>query len=142
MNLTNFLKQTDAITAKYSKEQLVSFIHDIGRVLPEHSREGFLNRLKAAGGEREKEPAKVWEKEPEFDEMYKSVKNNLEIIDSQEVAISAIVNEEYDDWYDDSNEEYYYEDESGISDMLAEACGFVHICMDRERYQEGFEIGN
>ena len=50
MNLTNFLKQTDALTAKYSKEQLVAFIHDIGRVLPEHGREDFLDRLKAAGG--------------------------------------------------------------------------------------------
>lgn len=33
MNLINFLKQTDALTAQYSKEQLTAFIHDIGRVL-------------------------------------------------------------------------------------------------------------
>ena len=59
MNLTNFLKQTDALTAKYSKEQLVAFIHDIGRVLPEHGREDFLDRLKAAGGKSEREPAAV-----------------------------------------------------------------------------------
>ncbi len=52
------------------------------------------------------------------------------------------MNEEYDDWYDDSSEEFYYEDDSGISDMLAEACNFVHICMDMEKYKEGFEIGN
>ena len=26
--------------------------------------------------------------------------------------------------------------------MLAEACNFVHICMDIEKYKEGFEIGN
>ncbi len=50
MNLTNFLKQTDAITAQYSQEQLISFIHKIGRVLPEHCREDFLKRLKEAGG--------------------------------------------------------------------------------------------
>ena len=142
MNLTNFLKQTDALTAKYSKEQLVAFIHDIGRVLPEHGREDFLDRLKAAGGKSEREPAAVPENEPGFDERYQSVRDHLKIIDSQEVAISAIVNEEYDEWYDDGIEEYYYEDESGISDMMAEACDFVHTCMDRERYQEGFEIGN
>lgn len=52
------------------------------------------------------------------------------------------MNEEYDDWYDDSGEEFYYEDSSGISDMLEEACRFVHICMDMERYKEGFEVGN
>lgn len=52
------------------------------------------------------------------------------------------MNEEYDDWYDDSGEEFYYEDNSGISDMLEEACGFVHSCMEMERYEEGFEVGN
>lgn len=33
MNLTNFLKQTDALTAQYSTSQLASFIHEIGRQL-------------------------------------------------------------------------------------------------------------
>ena len=49
MNLTNFLKQVDEITARYATDQLISFIHDIGRVLPEECREDFLVRLKAAG---------------------------------------------------------------------------------------------
>ena len=49
MNLTNFLKQTDAIASQYSAEQLGSFIHEIGRVLPEQYREDFLDRLKSAG---------------------------------------------------------------------------------------------
>lgn len=142
MNLTNFLKQTDTITAQYSTEQLISFIHDIGRVIPEHCREDFLKRLKAIGGKTEKESAKDAENESGFNEMYKRVKNNLEKIDSQTVAINSILNEEYDDWYDDSDEEFYYQDDSGISDMLAGACNFVHICMDMERYKEGFEIGN
>lgn len=142
MNLTNFLKQIDAMTAQYSAEQLVSFIHDIGRVLPEHCREDFLKRLKAAGRKKEKESTRDTEKEPEFHGIYQRVKNNLKIIDSQEVMIDAILNEEYDDWYDDSGEEFYYEDESGISDMLAEACDFVHTCMNMEKYKEGFEIGN
>ena len=35
MNLTNFLKQTDTITAQCSREQLISLLHEIGRVLPE-----------------------------------------------------------------------------------------------------------
>lgn len=138
MNLTNFLKQTDAVTAQCSTEQLIAFIHEIGRVLPEGSREDFLKRLKAAGGEI---PNKDNAKKPDFNEMYELVRNNLKIIDSQEVTIEAILNEEYDDWYNDSSEEFYYEDNSGISDMLAEACDFVRTCMDVERYKEGFEIG-
>lgn len=142
MNLTNFLRQTDAITAQYSAEQLISFIHDIGRVLPEQNREDFLKRLKAAGGITETAPEKDAKNQPGFDEMYKLVREHLKTIDSQEVSIEGILNEEYDDWYDDSGEEYYYQDDSGISDMLADACEFVHTCMDMERYQEGYEIGS
>lgn len=141
MNLTNFLKQTDAAAAQYSAEQLAAFIHDIGRVLPEHYREDFLRRLKAIGEKAEKEPDTDAEDGPEFDGMYQQVRNNLKIIDSQEITITGILNEEYDEWYSDSGEEFYYEDSSGISDMLAEACDFVHVCMDTERYKEGFEIG-
>lgn len=142
MNLTNFLKQTDALVAQYSTEQLIAFIHEIGRVFPEHSREDFLERLRSVGNKEEKASKKNTEKDIDFDEMYRHVRENLKSIDSQEITITGILNEEYDDWYDDSGEEFYYEDNNGISDMLAEACDFVHICMDRERYKEGFEVGN
>lgn len=142
MNLTNFLRQTDAITAQYSTEQLISFIHDIGRILPEQNRDDFLKRLKAAGKITEAVSAKNTENQPGFDEMYKLVREHLKTIDSQEVSIEGILNEEYDDWYDDISDEFYYQDNSGISDMLAEACDFVHTCMDTERYQEGYEIGS
>ncbi len=141
MNLTNFLKQIDAVTAQYSSEQLISFIHDIGRVLPESRREDFLKRLRAAGDETKESPNRDVVKDSEFNEMYKHIKNNFKIIGSQEVTINGILNEEYDDWYNNDCEEFYYEDDSGISDMLAEACDFVHACMDAERYKEGFEIG-
>lgn len=138
MNLTNFLKQTDALTAQYSTDELIAFIHDIGRVCPEHRREDFLKMLKSAGGQAVKEADK---KEADFDEMYSHVRDNLKTIDSQEVTVTAVWNEEYDDWYGDSDEEFYYEDNSGISDMLEEACDFVHTCMDREKYKEGFAVG-
>ena len=138
MNLTNFLKQTDALTAQYSTEQLVAFIHDIGRVFPEHRREDFLEMLKSVGPKAGRESNKKEEKEIDFDVMYRHIRNNLKSIDSQEITITGILNEEYDDWYDDSGEEYYYEDNSGISDMLEEACSFVHICMDMERYKVDF----
>lgn len=141
MNLTNFLKQTDTLTAKCSTEQLIAFIHEIGRTFPERRREEFLERLRKAGGSTQALSEKNIVKDINFDEMYKHIRNNLKRIDSQEVMLTGIWNEEYDDWYDDGDEEFYYEDKDGISDMLAEACDFVHICMDTERYQEGFEIG-
>lgn len=142
MNLTNFLKQTDALTAQYSTEQLIAFIHDIGRVLPENRREEFLGMLKAVGNKAGKVPDRDEAGEIDFDEMYGRVRDNLRSIDSQEVTLTAILNEEYDDWYSDSGEEFYYEDNSGISDMLDEACSFVHTCIDRGRYKEGFKVGN
>lgn len=142
MNLMNFLKQTDALTAQYSTEQLIAFIHEIGRVIPEQRRENFLEILKSAGNKAGMEADKNEEKAADFAEMYSHIRDNLKIIDSLEIAVTRILNEEYDDWYDDSGEEFYYEDNSGISDMLQEACDFVHICMDMERYKEGFEVGN
>ena len=141
MNLTNFLKQTDALTSQYSAEQLIAFIHDIGRVCPEHRREDFLEMLKFAGNRTGKASYKNEDKHIGFDEIYRHIRDNLKCIDSQEITITGILNEEYDDWYDDSDEEFYYEDKSGISDMLEEACDFVHVCMDMERYKEGFTVG-
>lgn len=141
MNLTNFLKKTDALTSQYSTEQLVAFIHEIGRNCPEHHREGFLEMLQSAGGQAEKAANKNAKKDVDFDEMYSRIRDNLKSIDSQEIAITGVLNEEYDDWYDDIDEEFNYEDNSGISDMLKEACDFVHICMDMERYKEGFAVG-
>ena len=128
MNLTNFLKQTDAITVRYSAEQLTSFIHEIGRILPEYRREDFLERLKAIGGATENGSLKEAEAEVEFYEKYEIIKDNLIQIDSQEIMIESILNEEYDDWYNNICEEFYYVDKSGISDMLEEACHFVHTC--------------
>lgn len=141
MNLIDFLKQIDAITVQYSTAQLSSFIHDIGRILPEYYRKDFLRKLKEIGEETEKLPNQDGKKDLEFNEKYRLIRNNLKMIDSQEVTISGILNEEYDEWYSDSGEEFYYKDDNGISDMLAEACEFVHTCMDVEKYKEGFEIG-
>lgn len=142
MNLTNFLKQTDALTLQCSAEQLAAFIHDIARGCSEYQREDFLKMLKSAGGGADKAVNKKEDKKIDFDERYRRVRDNLKRIDSQELTITGRLNEEYDDWYSDSGEEFYYEDDCGISDMLEEACDFIHTCMDMERYQEGFEVGN
>lgn len=145
MNLTSFLKQTDAITAQYSTAQLIAFIHNIARTLPKYGREDFLKRLNAVGeetGRTEKTADKEKTNAFEFDEMYQLVRDHLKTIDSQEVSINGILNTEYDEWYDEEEPEVYYEDCDGISDMLAEACDFLHTCIDMKRYKEGFEIGD
>ena len=68
MNLTNFLKQTDALTAQYSTEQLIAFIHDIGRFFPEHRREDFLKMLESVGNNTKKASNKNEAKDIDFDE--------------------------------------------------------------------------
>ena len=97
--------------------------------------------LKFVGSKDGKAANKNAEKDTDFNKMYDHIRDNLKSIDSQEITITGILNEEYDDWYDDSGEEFYYEDNSGISDMLEEACDFVHVCMDMEKYKEGFVVG-
>ena len=78
MNLTHFLKQTDDLTAQYSTEQLIAFIHEIGRVFPEHRREDFLEMLKSAGNKTGKAPNQNEEKDIDFDEMYSRIRDYLE----------------------------------------------------------------
>ncbi len=141
MNLVSFLKQIDAITAQYSAAQLISFIHDSGRLLPESGRDDFLKRLKAAGENTDKLSEKDNKRDSGLKNVYQRICGNLNKIDSQEVMLQGILNEEYDDWYDDDCEEFNYEDDNGISDMLTEACDFVHTSMDAKNYKEGFEIG-
>ena len=88
MNLTNFLKQTDVLTSKYSTEQLIAFIHDIGRVCPEHRRDVFLEMLKSAGRQIEKAANKNVQNDADFYEMYSHIRGNLKSIDSQEITIT------------------------------------------------------
>ena len=77
MNLTNFLKRTDELAAKYTTAQLISFIHNIGRVLPEKDREDFLMKLKAAGEENENALKTDLVKGYNFSKTYEYIRNNL-----------------------------------------------------------------
>ena len=140
MNLTNFLKQIDSLTAKYTAEQLASFIHDAARVLPEKHRADFLKRLKEAGAAEQD----VQEKRNQcsvstIGSAYEAIRKNFETIETGEVSISSEYNEEYDDWY--GGEEFFYEDPEDIGGMLQTACHFIHTCMDIEEYEKGLEIG-
>lgn len=144
MNLTNFLKQIDNLTANYSAAQLESFIHELGRILPEGYREDFLKRLRAKS--ENEEPYDTDSNHENiihtaFDEQYISVKEELDRIEEEELCISAVLNEIYDEWYDNDEDEFFYKDEDDISGILKKACIFVHRCTDEEKYAEGLEIG-
>ena len=46
MNLPRFLEQTDSIIKNMKKKELVDFVYEIARTLPENRRDSFLNTLK------------------------------------------------------------------------------------------------
>ena len=143
MNLTNFLKQIDSLTAKYTAEQLRIFIHDVARVLPERHREDFLNQLKRLDAVETDEKKQREKKEQSFikacEADYDAVMKDFDAIEAGDVSISSELNEEYDDWY--GGEEFFYEDPEDVGGMLERACDFVHTCMDTEEYKKGLEVG-
>jgi HD superfamily phosphohydrolase YqeK len=52
MNLSKFLNAVDALSQSMEKVQLTTFVHDIARVLPENSRNDFLDRMKKRKSDR------------------------------------------------------------------------------------------
>ena len=53
MNLTRFLKEVENILDTMSSQQLMAFIHDMARTLPENQRNSFLNKLEKFGVKEE-----------------------------------------------------------------------------------------
>ena len=143
MNLTNFLKQIEQLTAACNKEQLAAFIYDMGRTLPEQEREKFLEQLKSRNNPKTFRPNS--QKEPEtsmrLEEQCEQLLDELNEINEKDLNLVAVLNEEYDDWYD-NGEEFYYQDPHNICCRIEKACNFVHRCVDEEAYLQGMQIGN
>ena len=143
MNLTIFLKQIEQLTAACNKEQLAAFIYDTGRTLPEQEREKFLERLKSRNNPKASRPDS--QREPEtstgLEEQCEQLLDELNKIYEEDLNLVAVLNEEYDDWYD-NGEEFYYQDPHNICCRIEKACNFVHRCVDEEAYLQGMQIGN
>lgn len=133
MNLSRFLKEVDDITNTMSQSDLIRFIHDAARVLPESKRTDFLCNL----SKRHKKSA---DNKPEQEDnkhifiKYESIKAELKRIESGKMCLVGFLNEEYDDWYNSSADEFLYEDPKGVCDIIEKACDFVHECLDCEEY--------
>ena len=105
MNLSQFLKAVDNTTATTSKENLVKFVHDIARTLPEKEREDFLTRLDEMCGKNGKAKVVRQEKaEEDLSQALESLKEKLERIENGELCLEGCLNEEYDDWYNSDAE--------------------------------------
>ena len=164
MNLPQFLKSIDQTTAAMSRENLAEFIHDIARTLPEKEREDFLLRLDTISeiGTETKEHPKVQGADPkapdhkapdhkaanhketsckeDFIQKQNSLKTRLERIENWELSLEGCLNQDYDDWYNREEEEFLYSDPQGVLNILEEACGLVHQCIDCEEYEAACEL--
>lgn len=145
MTLPQFLKTIDQTTAAMPKEELAAFIHDIARTLPEIEREDFLARLTGTYGNTTPPTIQPKIQEPaskeEFTQKHRSLKAQLERIESWDIALEGCLNQDYDDWYDSADEEFRYSDPEGVVDIIQEACTFVHRCIDCEEYEAAAPVG-
>lgn len=136
MNLSKFLKYVDAFSGTMENKQLISFIHDIARVLPESSRDDFLDRMRNCKGlgDHKKEYDKAEQRK------YDELKDRLEKIESWETSLSGKLNEEYDDWYNTDEDEFLFSDPDGIGKTIESACQFIHEAIDKQIFDKGNEI--
>lgn len=139
MNLSQFLKAIDRATAAMPQEALAAFIHDMARTLPEEGRENFLARLDRTDRDGEEEKVRQKNCQPS-QEAVQFLKTQLERIEKRELSLEGCLNQEYDDWYNSSEEEFLYSDPEGVLDIIEEACRFVHQCVDSEEYGAACEI--
>lgn len=137
MNLTQFLNEVDNITKTSSQETLTSFIYNVARSLPENQRVGFLAKLKETADD-----ISATSKQSELKELEKraaQIQAELERIEMQEVCLNGMLNEEYDDWYNDTNE-YLFSDPDNITDVIEDACDLVHQYIDYRQYEPAYEL--
>ena len=142
MNLTRFLKEVENILDTMSSQQLMAFIHDMARTLPENQRNSFLNKLEKIGVKEEGYKAETGEENKKIQEQLNRLKENLTKIEEGVLCLEGSLNEMYDEWYNDDEDEFLFEDPEGVTDIIVEACGFLHKCIDMEEYEAGYEIGN
>lgn len=143
MNLMQFLKQVDQIASPLSKNELLSFIHEIARTLPEVQRDAFLNKLLALSDNVVQTDSLSHAKNLTIENLRQNLaklEKELSRIDQGDLCFSSSLNEEYDDWYNSSDEEYFFEDPDGIAEQLEMGCRLIHQCIDAELYPEGYEL--
>jgi len=141
MNLPQFLRKVDAAVSSLSKEKLEVLLHNFARTVPEYERESFLEKLYAAGGEN-KRSIMHQEDQEDLQRELAGVQRELELIELGELSLIGNLNEEYDDWYGNEEEEFLFEDPENIAGGIEKACNLLHRCVDLEFFKEGYELAD
>lgn len=145
MNLTQFIKQTDAILINSPQEKLAEFIHDMARILPEHQRTDFLRKLHSITGEKPAADTKYLLQKHNIEDIQEKLrlfKEKIISIENGELCLVGSLNEEYDDWYSGPGEEFTFEDPNNIAGIIEEACNLVHEGVECQLYRECYELAD
>ncbi len=144
MNLRNFLLQVDEITGQMSAGQLKAVIHENARLLAEAKRSDYLDNLKLFLAEPQSEVMDEAGSKRKLDEEFEKECDRLlkEIckIEEGELYMECQLNYEYNEWYDSDDEEVLFSDFHGVADVIADACRYIHRCVDCEEYTYGYKI--
>ena len=158
MKLPQFLKKIDTFSSSMSRDQLERLLHEIARTAPEKEREKLLSLFTAfavedtdssRGGTDEGGDGHSFnhsfdddKKNERLEKEIDSLMETLEELEEGERSLVSDYNYEYDDWYNSDVDEFTFTDPDGILDDIGKAMEFVHVCMDRELYRQGFELAD
>lgn len=128
IQLPEFLCKIDNITQNLTTEELLNLVHQIARTLPEDERDSFLELLNSC-------TSKI-SNESENDILFElpATLKYIEEIYKGDKYLTISINEEWDDWYDDYEDQFIYHDESLLLDDIENATNLIHQCIDQEFY--------
>lgn len=128
IRLPEFLCKIDNITQNLTTEELLNLVHQIARTLPEDERDSFLELLNSCTNKTSNENANDI-----LFELPATLKSIEEIYKGHKY-LTISINEEWDDWYDDYEDQFIYYDESLLLDDIENATNLIHQCIDQEFY--------
>lgn len=137
MNIVQFLTSVDQQCEQKNHSELSIFIHEYARKLPAEQRNGFLTALNQAGVVQ---PHLRGKQRQLFLKQYDIIKENLNRIQKGNLWIEKEVNEEYDDWYDDPDNEIYYHDHANFSKDIKTAYRYLLKCLKYRESHIGREL--
>lgn len=120
---------------------MITFIHEYARVIQEAERNDFIKRLNAVGETKKGSKKENLRSKDEMHQQYIKIDKALKPIEMGEMVLEQILNEEYDDWYNNNVDEFFYEDPQNIGKLITQAYQFVHCCMEEEYYNDGGQMG-
>jgi len=131
MDYTTFMKAIDKQIKNMDEQMLRSWIRDYARKLPENSRYHFLEQF----NESEFEDKRVIATQIEHVEEW------INSVRSEEVFVYLVLNEYYDDWHDEPDDEFIdVKDPLDVFVGFKEACQLAENLIEKEMYQEANEL--